>query len=403
MSKRRLLFVSTRFLFPIDSGGKIRTTQVLKGMKGEQFHITLVSPATADEQALYRAEVAEVCDEFECWDVPERTHYFDIVRLRHLFSHVPIPIRTDWHADGAKKISDLMSRSDVVVFDFLHAAILAPDALSIPSVLFTHNVEAEIFQRHIDKAANPFMRWLWKNQYKKMFDFEREALSRFDTVVAVSDRDEQKFQEDYGVSNTQCIPTGVDLDFFAYAPPSRFNDVVFCGSMDWLANQDAIDFCFNEIWPLVLAAKPDARLTIVGRSPPARLVEKSKSFGDSVTFTGFVDDVRPYLSGAGANIIPMRVAGGTRLKVYEAMSIGTPLVSTSIGVEGLPVDDGVHYKNADDPAGLAESIVQLLNHPEMALSFAQRARDLVEREFSYLNAARTFQAICDGASANGAR
>ena len=394
MSQTNLLFVSTRFLFPVDSGGKIRTTQTLRGMKGGQFRITLVSPATEQETAAFGSEIDTVCDEFVHWPVAERGPLFNLLRMRYLFQALPIPIRTDFHKHGAQLIERLMEKADVVVFDFLHAAVLAPEVIKPHSVLFTHNVEAEIFQRHISAADNFLFRWIWRNQYKKMFNFEQSAVHKFDRVVAVSERDAGKFKADYGLANAHCIPTGVDLEFFSYSAPSRFNDVVFCGSMDWLANQDAIEFFLAEVWPLVLTRHPDARFTVIGRSPPAKLIEAGARFGDSVQFTGFVDDIRDYQRGAVVNVIPIRVGGGTRLKVYEAMAIGTPVVSTTIGVEGLPVEHTAHYLNADQPNEFADAVVELLQNPQLAEQLARRARELVEQEFSFMKAAKSFEEAC---------
>ncbi len=395
MSKPRLLFVSTRFLFPVDSGGKIRTTQILRGMKESgEYEIVLVSPATLQERENFKTELESVSDVFLGWDAPSRGSLFNLTRMRYLLSDIPIPVRTDFDAAGATLIAEEMDKCDVVVFDFLHAAVLTPELISKPSVLFTHNVEAEIFQRHIEAANNPLFRWIWKNQYQKMFRYEGEQVDRFDVVVAVSERDGEKFKSDYGLADAFCIPTGVDLDYFAYQPPSRANDIVFCGSMDWMANQDAIDYFLDDIWPLISKARPDCRFTVVGRNPPKRLLDKAAVYGEAVKFTGFVDDVRDYIAGARANVIPIRVGGGTRLKVYEAMSIGTPIVSTTIGVEGLPVQDGTHYACADDAALFAQRTIDLLDDEARATSISEHAREAVEAEFSYRNAARVFTQAC---------
>lgn len=391
----RLLFVSTRFLFPVDSGGKIRTTQILRGMKEDaDYEIVLASPATAEEQVEHAQALETVCHEFKAWPADNRGPLFNLTRMRHLFSKLPIPVRTDWNHAGARLIEEQIERADVVVIDFLHAAVLVPAKINKPTVLFTHNVEAEIFQRHIGAASNPVYRWIWRNQHRKMFAYEKQAVSRFDVVVAVSERDGEKFEKDYGAAGAYCIPTGVDLDFFSYRPPTRMNDVVFCGSMDWMANQDAIEYFLDDIWPKIISARPETRFTVVGRNPPNRLLEKARAFGETVTFTGFVDDVRDHIGGAGVNVIPIRVGGGTRLKVYEAMAIGTPIVSTGIGVEGLPVEDGTQYVCADEAQQFADAVVALLDDPQRAVHIAEHARAAVEQQFSYRRAAAAFTEAC---------
>lgn len=397
MSPRpRLLFVSTRFLFPVDSGGKIRTTQILRGMKGGRYHIHLVSPAAAGDEDEHRYELADVCDEFTSWPQPRRGRLFSLARARHLADRLPIPVRTDWSATASACVAAALApQPDVAVFDFLHAAVLAPEPLPAPSVLFTHNVEAEIFARHREVARNPLLRAVWSSQYEKMRRFEAQSLLRFDVVVAVSDRDAARFTQAYGVPEPVVIPTGVDLDYFAWTAPAQGTDIVFCGSMDWLANQEAMHYFLDEIWERIVAAVPRARMTVVGRAPPQSLLDRVRRRGFDWRFTGFVEDVRPFVRAAALSVIPLRVGGGTRLKVYEAMAMGSPVVSTSVGVEGLPVTDGVHYVRADGSSAFADAVVALLRDFRRRESLSRAARDLVESRCSHLVAARAFESACD--------
>jgi len=390
-----LVFVSPRFLLPVDSGGKIRTTQILRGLKGGRFKIRLLSPASESAAHAYRLQLSELCDEFVAW--PERMSgpSMRLARARHLFSRLPIPIASDYQAAAARAVAEaLAGMCNVVVFDFLHSAVLAPTNIDVPSLLFTHNVEAEIFSRHAEAAANPLLKALWASQESKMREFERRSLGRFDVVVAVSERDGRKFKADYDLPDVFVIPTGVDLEYFGHVDPNRNRDIVFCGSMDWLANQEAVRFFMDEIWPRVAAELPDARMTVVGRAPPEALVTAARRYGDAWTFTGFVDDVRATMSGAAVSVIPMRIAGGTRLKVFESMAMGPVVVSTQIGVEGLPVTSGVHCEIVDDPSGFAEAVVTLLRDQERRTAMSRRAREHVQRNFGYQAAARAFERAC---------
>ena len=396
MSPREvLLFVSPRFLFPVDSGGKIRTTQILRGLKGGRFSIRLASPMGPHSAQQYAQDLHTVCDEFVGW--PERAvgRLNGFARLRHLPGRLPIPVATDYTRAAAAAVTrELQRRPSVVVFDFVHAAVLAPATLEAPAVLFTHNVEAEIFERHRQVAGNRLMRALWTNQHRKMRDFESQALGRFDVVVAVSERDSRKFAADYGTAAPVVIPTGVDLDFFSFEPPRREHDIVFCGSMDWLANQDGVQFFMEEVWPRIIAQAPQAKMTVVGRAPPAALVEAAARRGYAWKFTGFVDDVRPHMSGAAVSVIPLRIGGGTRLKVFESMAMGPAIVSTSIGVEGLPVTPGRHCIVADDAAAFAQATVTLLRDAERRSQISLDARRYVEANFGYSVAAQAFERAC---------
>lgn len=399
MSERSTLtFVSTRFLFPVDSGGKIRTTQVLHGMLGGRFRIRLLSPATEKEQREHAADLAGVCDEFRSWPAAERGTLFSYLRLRHLPGRLPVPVRTDWDARAARMVREsIADDTSVVVFDFLHAAVLAPAKIGCPSVLFTHNVEAEIFARHATVAENPVKRMVWTDQHRKMRAFEGESLRRFDLVVAVSERDREQFVREYGLADAFVIPTGVDLDYFAYAPPGRRRDVVFMGSMDWIANQEAVGWFMDDVWPSIASRVPDARMTVVGRAPPDSLVQRAARRNLAFSFTGFVDDVRPHVQGSAVSVIPLRVGGGTRLKVYESMAMGSPIVSTTTGVEGLPVARGEHYLCADDAQGFADAVVALLENDSAREEIAIRARRHVEDHCSFRVAAGAFEAACERA------
>lgn len=392
-TKPQLLFVSTRFLFPVDSGGKIRTTQVLRGLKDGQFDVTLASPAPAAARSLYAADIAGVCDRFVSWPEQGRGLGFALKRIALLASPLPVPVATDRSAAGLAAVNGLLAeRPDLVVIDFPHAAVLAPDAFDVPSVMFTHNVEAEIFARHAKVAAAAWRKWIWSNQYHKMLAFERRTLQRFDGVVAVAERDAEVFRRNFGITNVAVISTGVDLDFFAYQGPATNDTCVFIGSMDWLANVDGIEFFMADVWPLIVRERPGARMLVVGRSPPPSLVERAR--GLNWQFTGFVDDVRPYVRDAAVSVIPLRIGGGTRLKAYEAMAMGCPVVSTAIGIEGLPVEDGVHYRRADTAADMAARVIGLFTDRDAAAAQARDARAYVEQNFSYRSVAREFEAIC---------
>jgi glycosyltransferase involved in cell wall biosynthesis len=227
-----------------------------------------------------------------------------------------------------------------------------------------------------------------------MARYEKAALRRFDRVVAVSGRDAEHFEKHYAVHEPRVIATGVDLDFFTYSEPDDSDQCVFTGSMDWLANIDAVKFLMDSVWPEIVRRRASARMAVVGRSPPSDLVERARSKGLGWEFSGFVDDVRPWVRRSAVSLIPLRIGGGTRLKVYEAMALGCPVVSTSIGVEGLKLEPGREYLRADDPIGFAEAVVALMADRERARTLSRAARDHVERHASHRSVAHEFERIC---------
>jgi glycosyltransferase involved in cell wall biosynthesis len=399
----RLLFLSPRYLFPADSGGKIRTVSILRGLLGGAFEVHLVSPMPERSAPVDTAQIGQICDRFTGWTAPQRGTAFQWTRMRHLLSGLPVAVATDYSRAGRRTVDEeLGRRPDLIVVDFPHAAVLAPGPFACPSVLFTHNVEAEIFRRHAETARDPLRRAVWRSQASKMAHYERALLKRFDAVVAVAERDREHFGRAYGASNVSVIPTGVDLDYFSYsATPALASadpaTVVFTGSMDWMANIDGIEYFMGDVWPEVARVHPDAKFVVVGRRPPPALVERARARGLNWEFTGFVDDVRPYVRRAHVYVIPLRVGGGTRIKVYEAMALGCPVVSTRIGVEGLPVKDGSEFVAADGPGDMAASILSLLGRNDERSRLSAAARRFVEESVSTASAAKVFEQICQHA------
>lgn len=393
--KSRLLFVSPRFLFPLDSGGKIRTSQILRGLKGGMFHITLASPGSTD--GTFANQIDGVCDRFVNWSTTRRERTFRALRAGFLLSGLPVSVATDRSVNGKRTIAELVDEQpDVVVFDFAHAEVLAPAQLTCPSVIFTHNVEAEILRRQFENARTLLARLAWRDQHRKMIRFERAALQRFDTVIAVSERDAKVFNNEYGVRRAEVIPTGTDLQYFRYGEPATAPIVAFIGSMDWGPNIDGVRFFLREIWPLITVHRPDAKMTVIGRYPPAWLVSEATEHASGWTFTGSVPDVRPFVRAAAVCVIPLRIGGGTRIKAFEAMALGCPVVSTSLGVEGLNLSDPEHCLLADEPLTFATAILRLIEDRGFALGLSRRGRAHVERHASSDLVAKRFEEICVG-------
>lgn len=393
----RLLFISPRFLFPLDQGGRIRTANTLRHMKGGAFDITLMSPVPPGAER-FAEQTAALCDRFVSWP---QTPMSRLRRAVALAGTLPVAVAADASAAGRRLVAEeLAKRPDVVLVDFPHAAVLLPDQVAVPSLMFTHNVEAEIFSRHAQVVDGP-MRWIWRDQARKMSRFEGETLRRFDAVIAVSVRDAEALRETYALRHVEPVETGVDVDYYAFRAPGDApafgpaeGTVAFTGSMDSRSNVEGVGFLMREVWPLVLQARPQARAIIVGRNPPDALVAEARARGLAWEFSGFVEDVRPYVARAHVYAIPLRVGSGTRIKVFEAMAMGCPVVSTSLGVEGLAVRDGVDYLAADTAADFSAAVLALLDHASRRQALASTARALVVERFAWSRVTRRFEALC---------
>jgi glycosyltransferase involved in cell wall biosynthesis len=276
----------------------------------------------------------------------------------------------------------------LVVCDFLAPAVNLPPALPCPSVLFTHNVEAEIWRRHAETHKGRMTFGLYDTQHRRMLAYEDGVLQRFDGVLTVSDADQEtltRLYPDVRVKPMWVIPTGVDTEFFA-ADTAAVSEprLVFTGSMDWLPNEDAMRFFCHDVLPLIRAEEPRARLSIVGRAPTAAV----RALADEhIEVTGTVPDVRPFMRRAAVHVVPLRIGGGTRLKIFEAMAMGQAVVSTTIGAEGLPITHGEHALIADGPRALADAVVSLLRDERRRHALSAAARTLVAERYDWSVAA----------------
>jgi hypothetical protein len=228
-------------------------------------------------------------------------------------------------------------RHDLVVCDFLATSVNLPDAPGPPRLLFQHNVESEIWRRLAAAQTGALQRAYLTGQWHKARRFEAAACRRFDHVITVSAADRAFLMREFGATAVSHVPTGVDADYFRPGPPERTRPgrLVFTGAMDWLPNQEAMLHFVRDILPRIRRARPDATLTIVGRHPMPGLERVCRDI-PGVKLTGRVDDTRPWMEEAAVIVVPLRVGGGTRLKIYEAMAMDKPVVSTRVGAEGPP-------------------------------------------------------------------
>jgi sugar transferase (PEP-CTERM/EpsH1 system associated) len=395
-----IVWLKTELLHPVDKGGKIRSYNMLKELK-RSCRVTYLTldDGTADANA--RELANEYCHELVC--IPHRlrekfTTGFYVELMLNLTSNLPYAIKKYESPAMRNEIAKLVAdgRFDVLVCDFLAPAVNVPAGLDCPTVLFQHNVEAMIWKRHYEVQANAAKKGYLLRQWQKMRAFEAKICPRFDCVVAVSREDREQMQRDYDVKEIYDVPTGVDTTFFRPSGQHkrRAENLVFTGSMDWLPNEDAIRYFTEQILPLVKRALPGVTLTVVGRNPYPALVELSKR-DSSVIVTGRVEDVRPYMEEAAAYVVPLRIGGGTRLKIYEAMAMEKAIVSTSIGAEGLPVEDGREIVLADTPETFADAVVKLLRDENLANDIGRQAAAKVRENFGWDIVADSFAAICE--------
>jgi polysaccharide biosynthesis protein PslH len=379
----RILWLKSDLLLPLDKGGKLRTWHLLRHL-AKRHDITYLSFAEPGQPAADRDGMSEVAQRVETVplaDAPKGSLRFYASAAMHVLDPLPYAVAKYRSAAFRERLDALLDEQafDLVVCDFLVPAVNLPKRLPCPAVIFTHNVESDIWRRHAETKSGPLMRLLYGMQYRRMLRFEARTLRRFDGVLAVSDADRQSFARLYPNAITgpvHVVQTGVDTDYFTPSPePPRASQIVFTGSMDWLPNEDAMQYFCEHVLPLIRAEVPEVRLSIVGRAPTPAV--RKLAVDAAVHVTGRVDDVRPFVRDAAVYVVPLRIGGGTRLKIFEAMAMGKAVVSTTVGAEGLPVTSGEHLMLADDPVSFARAVVRLMRNESKREHLGNAARSLV--------------------------
>ncbi|MFZ0815691.1 MAG: glycosyltransferase [Candidatus Sulfotelmatobacter sp.] len=398
----RILWIKAGGLVPPDTGGKIRSYNILREL-ARHHTITFFSFYGVHAHDVHR----ELETLFSVVCVPLKLpRSGSAAELRgyiaNLLSSEPYNVNKYCRPEVRKQLTGVLQRKnyDVILCDFLIPAALIPWDWPCPKVIFTHNVEAVIWQRHYEVARNPFWKALSWYEWRRMKAAEERYLKRADHVLAVSENDRNTFSSFLGPSKLTVIQTGVDVDYFKPLPEvEQSNSLVFTGSMDWLPNEDGVIYFAREILPLIRQQIPDVSFQVVGRKPSAALQSLAARQG-RVELTGWVEDVRPFLARGAVCIVPLRIGGGTRLKIFEAMAMGKAVVSTSIGAEGLPVQDGENILLADDPVTFARSVVSLLRDPIRRREIGLAARKLVAEKYSWAKVTEDFATVLANVVAN---
>lgn len=269
---------------------------------------------------------------------------------------------------------------DIMQSEFPQMALYDPGP-GIVKIMDSHNVEYDTFRRMMQKSNGIFRKLHYYDQYRKMYHEEAKACRLQDAVIVTSERDRKIFDEDVPSVPKFIIPNGVDSTYFhANGQDPEPKSLVFTGSMRYIPNSDGALHFIDNIWPLIERAVPDVKLYIVGDGPPPALQRKQSG---RIIVTGFVDDVRPYVWRSSVSIVPLRMGGGSRLKIVESLSMKTPVVSTTIGAEGLDVRHGESALIADDPESFAGAVLSLLKDTALRRKLSTNGSELVRTTYDW--------------------
>jgi glycosyltransferase involved in cell wall biosynthesis len=260
-------------------------------------------------------------------------------------------------------------------------------------VVVAHNVESVIWRRYYETEKGTLRRWYVGRQWRKFERFERRALAEAECTIAVSDVDAGRFRQDFGVERVDVVENGVDTAYFRPAGTRRTaGRLLFLGSLDWRPNLDGVARLLDDIFPAVRAAEPDATLALVGRNPPAWL-RRRVAETPGVSLHADVPDVRPYLADSAVMVVPLRIGGGSRLKILESLAAGVPVVSTRVGAEGLCLEAGRDLTVTGDTDDLAPALVAALRRPEVMARQAASGRAKVLARYDWATLADEMERV----------
>jgi len=399
----KILILRVRLLSPQNTGNRIRTARMIQELSKEN-DVTVVSyryPTDTDADVRQTQQYCKRLVVVPFSEALKHTWRFYWELGLNLFEPLPYIVSKYISREMIKTVARVYreERPDLVMCDYLQSCEGMRGLKHVPFVLFEHNVEAALFEQFAERADLAIVRAYMRLQARRLRRYEKRACRKASHVIAVSEVDREAYLNEYGVGHCSVIPTGVDIHQFQPSrAPCRANNLVFCGAMDWMANQDAMKYFVTEILPLIRKELPDVFFTLVGRNAPPEILKLGEIPGVHVTNT--VPDIRPYVHAAKIFVVPLRIGSGTRLKLLEAMAMGKAIVSTTIGAEGLPLEHGRHILLADQPQAFADEVVTLLRNPERRAVLEANARRLAAQEYSWEKVGRVFNDICYHAALN---
>jgi len=379
-----ILFLSTENPFPLDHGHHLRTYHVLKAL-ADVYTVHFIGFTQDDSGFKHKPKLQEFCKSVDIFQLKYRGRRQLLLSVLNFFSPLPLIAQKYYDPAVANHIKKLIEAAeiDLVHFDLLHLAQYRKELNGLPSILVNHNVESLRVLRWSKVERNPLMKTFLRYQYRKLEKFEKSVCSKFNKCTVVSETDKESLAKLCGGGNFVIIPNGVDIDYFQMSKANILpNTLVWAGSMSGAYNRDAAIYFLERIWPDIQIAIPEVKVVFIGNSPP-KILKKMASENSNVEYTGYVEDVRPYIAKSAIFIAPLRSGSGTKVKVLNAMSQGKLIITTSVGAEGIEAKADEEIIIADDPDKFAEKTVYFLKHLEEAQEIGQRARKVIEEKYDW--------------------
>ncbi len=375
----RILQIATKVPYPLKDGSRVGifnlTKQYLK--HGGEVHFA----APVDDEIVDPRFTSMV----SFTPLPKIKGYSVAGGIRNLFGSLPYNMERYFDRSGLDKLREVYRKGS---FDFIHIDHLhmAPYGLELKKeygakvVLREHNFESDIMGRVSEHIDNPFVSMYAGLQHSRMLKFESGILSKVDLVLPISGIDEKKMSGLVPGMKSIVVPAGVDFEKFVTSSSSEPNRVLFLSSFDWLPNIDSFRFYMKKILPRLRAMAPHITTIIAGKATDKLA---SSEIGEGCEVVGYIDDFNRFASMASIAVIPLRIGSGIRIKLLELMALGMAVVSTSVGAEGIDIEDGKHLLLADSAEEFAEKIFYLSKSPDVVRELGKNARKLVSEKYTW--------------------
>ncbi|MFO0877266.1 MAG: glycosyltransferase family 4 protein [Gemmataceae bacterium] len=401
----KVVIVDGDVSYPATSGKRLRTLNLMLQLS-HKHEITYVArsegDAAQDQEAAAFLRQRGVLPVLVPDPLPRKRGLSFYARLAaNLFSPLPYSVASH-HSDKLRAaVAELVARQTIDLFQLEWSGYLYAVPPQMPIVLQAHNIDSLIWQRYHEAETHPLRRWYIARQWQKFLRFEREAFRAVRDIVTVSVEDATLARQWFGVDHFEVVDNGVDVHYFAdVRPEAGSRAILYLGALDWRPNLDALELLLDAIFPSVRALVPEARLLVVGRSPPERLRRRIAA-QDGVELHANVPDVRPFLARSAVMAVPLRIGGGSRLKVLESLAAGLPVVSTRVGAEGLALRPGQDFTQVNTPEEMTRELVRVLNHPEQARQQAIHGRETVAGRYDWSTLAVRLERVWEKARRRG--
>ena len=392
-TRHRILVLSQCLPFPPHSGVTKRTYHILQELQRE-FDVALVAFSRRDHQpdaaSLARAAAALGQELFDVsGPVPIRSDFSLRVKLRNHLRSVVTREPYIFFEYGDPRFGDELNRAitrtrpDMIHLDSLDVYRWLPSLPALPTACTHHNLESDLLRLQARHLPNPLVRSYMRHQADLVEQVERRLCADFELNVMTSEADAERLRALAPGAQTTVIPNGVDTGFFRPSSPESVvpGRVAFLGPTYMFPNRDAVEFFLAEAWPLVRQRCPESSFHLVGKNSADEKTRFESHPG--VTCNGHVQDIRPHFAEAAVSIVPIRVGGGTRLKILDSWSMGKAVVSTTVGCEGLETVDGGNILIRDDPTEFAEAVTQVLRDKDLRDRLGHQARKTAEERYAW--------------------